>query len=170
MNTWIELLSNVDGIATGIIAGVVAALVQVLISHLDHIFITKTKKMEQTQESIKWQRDEIGKLIREISEIRIPSSTETNEDIIENAYHLIIADFERAKPLLYKKNDPVTIKGFFNILDKRYNQMQNIKLGYEKKLQLNDSKRVLIGEIKECKQRLLNALQENEKEIISKMV
>ena len=66
--------------------------------------------------------------------------TETNEDIIENAYHLIIADFERAKPLLYKKNDPVTIKGFFNTLNNRYNQMQDIKLGLEKELKLEDSK------------------------------
>ena len=93
-----------------------------------------------------------------------------NEDVIENAYHLIIADFERAKPLLYKINDAVTIKGFFNTLINRYNQMQDIKLGYEKELNLENSKRILINEINECKKRLLNALQDKEKEIISKMI
>jgi len=170
MDKWIELLFNGGGIATGVIAGIVSALVQFLISHLDHTFITKTKKAEQTHEFIEWQRDEIGKLIMEVSAIRVPAITETNEDIIENAYHLIIADFERAKPLLYKINDPVTIKGFFNALNGRYNQMQNIKLGYEKELKLEDSKRVLIGEIKECKQRLLKVLQDKEKEIMSKMI
>lgn len=170
MNNWVELLFNGGGILTGVIAGIVAALVQFLISHLDHVYQSKTKKAEQTYGVIKWQRDELEKLIREVSEIRIPASTEMNEDIIENAYHLIIADFERAKPLLYKKDDPVTIKGFFNTLDKRYNQMQDIKLGLEKELSLEDSKRVLIGEINECKKRLLNALQDKEKEIISKMI
>ena len=107
MDKWIELLFNGGGIATGVIAGIVAAFVQFLISHLEHIFIIKTKKAEQTYGSIKWQRDEIEKLIREVTEIRIPVITETNEDIIENAYHLIIADFERAKPLLYKKMIPL---------------------------------------------------------------
>lgn len=170
MDNWIELLFNGGGIATGIIAGIVAALVQFLISHLDHSFITKTKKADRTHEFIKWQRDEIGKLIREVSAIRVPAIKETNEDIIENAYHLIIADFERAKPLLYEKNDPVTIKGFFNTLNRRYNQMQDIILGYEKKLKLEDSKRVLIGEIEECKQRLLKVLEDKEKEIMSKMI
>ena len=170
MDKWIELLFNGGGIATGVIAGIVAAFVQFLISHLEHIFIIKTKKAEQTYGFIKWQRDEIGKLIKEVSEIRIPAITETNEDIIENAYHLIIADFERAKPLLYKKNDPVTIKGFFNTLNNRYNQMQDIKLGLEKELKLEDSKRVLIGEIKECKKRPLNVLQDKEKELMSKMI
>ena len=170
MDKWIELLFNGGGIATGVIAGIVAAFVQFLISHLEHIFIIKTKKAEQTYGFIKWQRDEIGKLIKEVSEIRIPAITETNEDIIENAYHLIIADFERAKPLLYKKNDPVTIKGFFNTLNNRYNQMHDIKLGLEKELKLEDSKRVLIGEIKECKKRLLNVLQDKEKELMSKMI
>ena len=170
MDKWIELLFNGGGIATGVIAGIVAAFVQFLISHLEHIFIIKTKKAEQTYGFIKWQRDEIGKLIKEVSEIRTPAITETNEDIIENPYHLIIADFERAKPLLYKKNDPVTIKGFFNTLNNRYNQMQDIKLGLEKELKLEDSKRVLIGEIKECKKRLLNVLQDKEKELMSKMI
>lgn len=170
MDKWIELLFNGGGIATGVSAGIVAAFVQFLISHLEHIFIIKTKKAEQTYGFIKWQRDEIGKLIKEVSEVRIPAITETNEDIIENAYHLIIADFERAKPLLYKKNDPVIIKGFFNTLNNRYNQMQDIKLGLEKELKLEDSKRVLIGEIKECKKRLLNVLQDKEKELMSKMI
>ena len=170
MDNWIELLFDGGGIATGLIAGIVAALVQFLISYLDHTFITKTKKAEQTHEFVEWQRDEIGKLISEVSAIRVPAIKETNEDVIENAYHLIIADFERTKPLLYKKNDPVTIKGFFNTLNGRYNQMQDIKLGYEKELKLEDSKRVLIGEIKECKQRLLNVLQDKEKEIMSKMI
>lgn len=163
MDKWIELLFNGGGIATGVIADIVAAIVQFLISHSDHIFIIKTKKNE-------WLRDEIGKLIRDVSEIRIPTITETNEDIIENAYHLIIADFERAKPLLYKKDDPVTIKGFFNSLNWRYKQMQDIKLGHEKELKLEDSKRVLIGEISLCKQKLLDVLQNKEKEVISKMI
>ena len=60
MDKWIELLFNGGGIATGVIAGIVAAFVQFLISHLEHIFIIKTKKVEQTYGFIKWQRDEIG--------------------------------------------------------------------------------------------------------------
>lgn len=48
--------------------------------------------------------------------------------------------------------------------------MQDIILGYEKKLKLEDSKRVLIGEIEECKQRLLKVLEDKEKEIMSKMI
>lgn len=151
MNSWMELLFKGGGIASGVIAGVVAALVQFLISHLDHNFMLKTKKSDQTYSFIKWQMDEIGNLIKEVSEIRIPAITEENEDIIENAYHLIIADFERAKPLLYRKNDPVAIKGFFKAPNRRYNQMQDIKFGNEKNLKLKDSKMVLIGEIHECK-------------------
>lgn len=116
MNNWVELLFNGGGIATGVIAGIVAALVQFLISHLDHVFITKTKKTEQIYGFINWQRDEVGKLIREVSEIRIPASTEMNEDMIENAYHLIIADFERAKPLLYKKMILSQLKVFLTLL------------------------------------------------------
>ena len=58
----------------------------------------------------------------------------------------------------------------FNTLNRRYNQMQDIILGYEKKLKLEDSKRVLIGEIEECKQRLLKVLEDKEKEIMSKMI
>lgn len=170
MDNWTELLFNGGGIASGIIAGIVAALVQLLISHLDHTFIAKTKKVEQTREIIEWQRNAIGELIREVTEIRVPAITETSEDVIENAYHLIIADYERAKSLLYEKNNVITIKGFFNTLDIRYNQMQDIKSGHEKELQLEDSKRVLIGEIKECKKRLLNMLQDKENELISKMV
>lgn len=170
MDNWIELLFDDDKIVIGVLAGIVATITQGLLSHLEHTFITKTKKAEQTRGFIEWQRDEIGKLIREVSEIRVPARTETNEDVIENAYHLIIADFERAKPLLYKKNYPVTIKGFFNTLNWRYNQMQDIKSGHEKELKLEDSKRVLIDEIKECKQRLLNELQDKEKEIIAKMI
>ena len=170
MNNWTELLFKEGGIATGVIAGIIAALVQFLISHFDHIFISKTKKAEKTHEFIEWQRDSLEELIKEVSEIRVPAITETNEDVIENAYHLIIADFERAKPLLYKKDDPITIKGFFNTLNRRYIQMQDIKLGKEKNLKLEDSKKVLIGEIKECKQRLLTVLQDKEKEIMSKMI
>lgn len=169
MNNWVELLFN-GGILSGIIAGIVAALVQFLISHLDHVYQSKTKKAEQTYAVIEWQRNELGKLIREVSEIRIPASTEMNEDIIENAYHLIIAYFERAKPLLYYNNAPVTIKGFFNALNRRYNQMQDIKSGYEKGLKLEDSKVALIGEIKKCKEMLLIVLQNKENEIISKMI
>lgn len=169
MDRWIELLLEDGGIASGVIAGVVASLVQFLISHWEHNFMQKTKKGDQIYGFLKWQMDEIGNLIREVSDIRIPAITEINEDIIENAYHLIIADFERAKPLLYKNNDPVTIKSFFNTLNRRYNQMQDIKSGHEKELKLEDSKRVLIGEIHECKKRLLNELQRKEKEVMSKM-
>lgn len=170
MDKWIELLFNGGGIATGVIAGIIAAVVQFLISHFEHIFITKTKKSEQIYGFIEWQRDKIGELIKEVSEVRIPAITEANEDSIENAYHLIIADFERAKPLLYKRDDPVTIKGFFNTLNRRYKQMQDIKLGLEKELKLEDSKRVLIGEIIVCKQKLLEVLQNKEKEIMSNMM
>lgn len=170
MNNWVDLLFNGGGIASGIIAGIVAAFVQLLISHFDHDFLTKMKKKEQVHQFIEWQRDEIGKLIEEVSAIRVPAITETNEDVIENAFHLIVADFERAKPLLYEKNDPVLIKGFFNTLHNRHNQMQAIQLGLEKELCLEDAKRVLIMEIQECKQRLLNALQSKEKEILSIMI
>lgn len=168
MDKYIELLCN-SGIVSGVIAGIVAALVQVLISHLDHIFITRTKKEDQTHEFIEWKRDKIENLIGEVSAIRVPSSTETDEAVIVNAYHLIISDFERAKALLYKKNACVPIQSFFNTLIYRYNQMQNIKLGIEKNLKLEDSKRVLVGEIEECKKRLLNELQDKEKAIMSKM-
>ena len=170
MDKWIELLSNGSGIATGVIAGIVAAFVQFLISHLEHRFLQKAKKEEQIYGFNVWKRDEIGKLIKEVSEIKIPSATETNEDVIENAYHLIMADFERAKPLLYKKSDPVTIRGFFGTLNIRYKQIQEIKLGYEKGLNLGDAKSVLIEEICECKKRLLTVLQDKEKEIISQLI
>lgn len=170
MDKWIELLFNGGGIATGVVAGIIAAVVQFLISHFEHIFITETKKSEQIYGFIEWQRDKIGELIKEVSEVRIPAITEANEDSIENAYHLIIADFERAKPLLYKRDDPVTIKGFFNTLNRRYKQMQDIKLGLEKELKLEDSKRVLIDEIIVCKQKLLEVLQNKEKEIMSNMM
>ena len=95
---------------------------------------------------------------------------ETNEDVIQNAYHLIIADYERVKSLLYKKSDLIAIRSFFSTLNGRYNQMENIKLGYERELKLEDSKKVLIGEIKECKQRLLKVLQKEEKELILKVM
>ncbi len=159
-----------SGIVSGLIAGIIAAIVQVLISLFDHKFTTKTKKAEQTYAAIEWQRNAIEEMIREVSDIRVPSVTETNEDIIENAYHLIIADFERAKPLLYEKNKTVTIRAFFDTLKYRYEQMQKIKLGAEKDLTLEKSKVVLIGEINECKKRLLNVLQDKEKEIMSKMI
>ena len=170
MDNWIEILFNGGGIASGVIAGIVAAAVQFLISFLDHKFITKTKKAEQTYGAIEWQRNAIGELIRDVSKIRVPKISETNEDVIENAYHLIIADFERAKPLLYEKNGPVTIKGFFNALNFRYDQMQKIKLGVEKDLTLEESKIVLIEEIKKCREELLDVLQRKEKELMSKMI
>lgn len=155
MKNMIEALLN-GGIATGIIAGIVAAGVQFLIAGLEHNFITKTKKNEQIYEAIGCQRDKIEELIGEVSAIRVPSLTETDEDIIENAYHLIMADFERAKPLLYKKNDCITIKGYINALTTRYNQVRSIKLGYEKELKLEKAKEVLIGEIQVSKQKLLS--------------
>ena len=155
MKNMIEALLN-GGIATGIIAGIVAAGVQFLIAGLEHNFITKTKKNEQIYEAIGCQRDKIEELIGEVSAIRVPSLTETDEDIIENAYHLIMADFERAKPLLYKKNDCITIKGYINALTTRYNQVRSIKLGYEKELKLEKAKEVLIGEMQVSKQKLLS--------------
>ena len=112
MDKWIELLCNGGGIATGVIAGIVAAFVQFLISHFEHRFLQKAKKEEQIYSFNVWKRDEIGELIKDVSEIKIPAVTETNGDVIENAYHLIMAYFERAKPLLYKKSDSVTIRGF----------------------------------------------------------
>ena len=72
----------------------------------------KNKQDEKTNAFIVWQRDEIGKLIREVSEIRVPMIMETNEDVIQNAYHLIIADYERVKSLLYKKSDLIAIRSF----------------------------------------------------------
>lgn len=170
MDKWIELLCNGGGITTGVIAGIVAAFVQFLISHFEHRFLQKAKKEEQIYSFNVWKRDEIGELIKDVSEIKIPAVTETNGDVIENAYHLIMAYFERAKPLLYKKSDPVTIRGFFNTLNIRYRQMQEIKLGYEKGLNLGDAKRVLIEEISECKKRLLTVLQDKEKETMSQLI
>ena len=170
MDDWIKLLFNDSGIATGVIAGIVAAVVQFIISHLDHAFITKNRKAEQVHRHIEWQRNEIGNLIREVSAIKVPAQTETNEDTIENAYHLVIADFERAKPLLYEKRDDVRLRGFFAALDNRYNQMQQAKLGQGVELSLEDSKIVVIEEIKECKQRLLKVLQEKEEDILSQMI
>lgn len=170
MYKWIELLCNGGGIATGVIAGIVAAFVQFLISHFEHRFLQKAKKEEQIYSFNVWKRDEIGELIKDVNEIKIPAVTETNGDVIENAYHLIMAYFERAKPLLYKKSDPVTIRGFFNTLNIRYRQMQEIKLGYEKGLNLGDAKRVLIEEISECKKRLLTVLQDKEKETMSQLI
>lgn len=170
MDDWTKLLFNGSGIATGVIAGIVAAAVQFIISHLDHAFITKNRKAEQVHRHIEWQRNEIGNLIREVSAIKVPTLTETNEDTIENAYHLIIADFERAKPLLYEKSDDIRLRGFFATLDKRYNQMQQAKLGYGVGLSLENSKIVVIEEIKECKQRLLKVLQEKEEDILSQMI
>ncbi len=170
MGSWLEYLFQNGGIATGIIAGIVAALVQFLIAHLDHVFITRTKKEQQTHEFLEWQRNEIEKLISEISAIRIPAITEANEEIIETAYHLIRAAFERATLLLHREGGPITIKGFFNTLDRRYRQMHAIKLGYEKELKLEDSKIVLIEEIEECKYRLLTVLQKKGNEIMSQMI
>lgn len=166
MNNWMEVLFNGAGIASGVISGIIVALTQVLVSHLNH----KNKQDEKTNAFIVWQRDEIGKLIREVSEIRVPMIMETNEDVIQNAYHLIIVDYERVKSLLYKKSDLIAIRSFFSTLNGRYNQMENIKLGYERELKLEDSKKVLIGEIKECKQRLLKVLQKEEKELILKVM
>lgn len=160
---WIKVLLLKGGIASGLIAGI-------MVSCIDHRFMTKMTKAEQTHKFGEWQIDEIGELLRDVSMIRVPAITETNEDVIENAYHLILADFERAKPLVYKKGDPIILKGFFNTLQGRYDQMQDIRLGHETELKLEDSKKILIGEIKECKRRLLLALQNEEKEIMSKLV
>lgn len=77
-----------------------------------------------------------------------------------------MADFERAKPLLYKKNDCITIKGYINALTIRYNQVQSIKLGYEKELKLEKAKEVLIGEIQVSKQKLVSELQEKAKDVM----
>ena len=162
----IELIKTLvikGGIMSGLIAGIVA-------SCIDHKFMDKMTKAEQTHKFDEWQIDEIRELLRDVSKIRNPAVTETNEDVIENAYHLVIADFERAKPLLYKKEDPVILKGFFNTLHGRYDQMQDIRLGHETNLTLEDSKRILIGEIEICKHKLLNTLQDKQKEIMSKLV
>ena len=39
-----------------------------------------------------------------------------------------------------------------------------------KELKIEDSKRVLIGEIEECKKRLLDELQTKQREIMSKLI
>ena len=73
MDKWIELLCNGGGIATGVIAGIVAAFVQFLISHFEHRFLQKAKKEEQIYSFNVWKRDEIGELIKDVSEIKIPA-------------------------------------------------------------------------------------------------
>lgn len=162
----IETLINNVQFVEGLIVGVI---IHIFIIHFQYTLTAKGVREKQGYKNIEWQRDEIEKLIKDVSDIRIPSIMELNEDAIENAYHLIVAYFERSKPLLYKKNDCVTIKSFFNLLNTRYDQMQNIKMKNEKVPELYNDKKVFVGEIKECKVRLLNVLQEKEKEIIAKM-
>lgn len=168
MNIVIDFL-NKSGIATGVIAGIVAAIVQLLISHLEHTFIIKSKKADQAYTNNEWYRNEIQKLIIGVTEIRIPAITETSDTAFENTYHLIFEYYERAKSLLDKQIDFIIIKSYFSLLDSRYKQMQNIKSGHEKELNLEDSKRVFIDAISECKKRLLAILDDSIKEITSKM-
>jgi len=169
MNNNIDFLSS-SGILSGLIGGVVAVLAQILITYLKHFFTVKDNRIEQTNKIVYRQIEELEKLIYDVSNIRVPSITEINEDIIENAYHLIDADFERAKSFLsYKKNYCVKIISYFRLLDFRYNQIQNIKLGNVKELNLVDAKRNLIGEIKICKEKLLKELQNKKSDLMSDM-
>ena len=156
-----------SGILSGIIAGLVAAGVQLLVSFLDRRFINKNRKEDQSFEQREWLRNEIHRMIYEVSDIKVPSGTETNDDIIENAYHLIIADYERSKPLIYKKDGPSQLRGFFDTLIYRHEQLHSIKMGKETQLTEEKAKEVLIGEIAMCKDKLLNYLEAKEKEIIA---
>lgn len=165
MEKWINIFID-GGAVTGVIAGIIAAIIQLSISRFNHTFTTKTKKSERILNNLNWHRDEIGKLIKDVSEIRVPKKTETNEDVIVNAYYLIVANFEMAKKF-FGEFDYYKIKGYFNTLNRRYDQMQEIELGYEKGLKLNDSRRILIGEIEESKKRLLNILQDKENNVLS---
>lgn len=157
-----------SGVLSGIIAGLVAAGVQLLISFLDRRFINKNRREDQTIGQRDWLKNEINKMIHEVSSIMVPPITETNNAIIENAYHLIIADYERSKPLIYKIDGPTELKGFFNTLIYRHEQLQSIRLGKEvPELTEENAKKVLIGEIAVCKDKLLYKLQAKEKEIIA---
>ncbi len=153
-----------SGILSGIIAGLVAAGVQLFISYLDRKF-KRTEDQAFIQRD--WLKNEINKMIQEVSAIKIPPVTEKNDDIIENAYHLIIADYERSKPLLYKKDGPAVLRGLFDTLTYCHEQLQSIKLGEEPQLTEEQAKKVLIGEIVVCKDKLLYYLQAKEKEIIA---
>ena len=166
---WIDILFNGGGIATGVIAGIVAALVQLLISHFEHQFIRGNRQEDQERDQSMWLRDEIGKLIQDVTAIKVPAKTVTDDDVIDNAYHLIIADYERSKALLYKITEPVTIKGLFDTLQFRYEQLQNIRMGLEEKITIEKSKKVLIEEMIVSKAKLLENLQRKEKEVISKL-
>lgn len=168
MNNIKEFLSS-SGILSGVVAGLIAACVQVLITYLEHFFKVKDKRIEQTNIMVYSQIEEIDKLIYDVSNIRVPSSTEINEDIIENAYYLIDADFQRAKSFLVYRKDHyyVKITSYFRLLNYRYDQMQAIKLGQEKELNLADSQKTLVGEIKVCKEKLLKELQNKKSDLMS---
>lgn len=174
MDKWIELLCNGGGIATGVIAGIVAAFVQFLISHFEHRFLQKAKKEEQIYSFNVWKRDEIGELIKDVSEIKIPAVTETNGDVIENAYHLIMAYFERSKPLLYKKAILLQLEAFLIPLIYAIDKCKKLNWDMKRDLilgmQRESLKRVLIEEISECKKRLLTVLQDKEKETMSQLI
>lgn len=157
-----------SGVLSGIIAGIIAAGVQLFISFLDRRFIYKNRREDQSFEQREWLKNEINKMIHEVSAIKVPPKTETRDDIIENAYHLIIADYERSKPLIYKIDGPVVLRSFFNTLIYRHEQLQSIRLGKEvPELTEENAKKVLIGEIAVCKDKLLYKLQAKEKEIIA---
>ena len=160
-------MSIPNEVFSGIIAGLVAAGVQLLISYLDRRFTNKNRREDQTFGQREWMKNEINKMIHEVSDIKVPLVTETNDDLIENAYHLIIADYERSKPLIYKKDGPVILRGYFDTLIYRHEQLQSIKQGKDPQLTEEDAKRVLIGEIAVCKDKLLYYLQAKEKEIIA---
>ena len=177
---WIDILFNGGGIATGVIAGIVAALVQLLISRLEHQFIRETRQEDQEREQRKrqedqervqrmWLRDEIGKLIREVTAIKVPAKTVTDDDVIDNAYHLIDSDYERSKPLLYKIKDDVTMSEDFDILHSRYELLQKVRLGHGEETKISKLKKDLIEEMGRSKNILLKNLQRKEKEVISKL-
>ena len=156
-----------SGVLSGIIAGIIAAGVQLFISFLDRRFIYKNRREDQSFEQREWVKNEINKMIHEVSAIKVPPKTETRDDIIENAYHLIIADYERSKPLIYKIDGPVVLRSFFNTLIYRHEQLQSIKRGEEPQLTEEKAKEILIGEIVVCKNKLLYYLEAKEKEIIA---
>lgn len=75
----IELIKTLvikGGIMSGLIAGIVA-------SCIDHKFMDKMTKAEQTHKFDEWQIDEIRELLRDVSMIRIPAVTETMKMLLK---------------------------------------------------------------------------------------
>ena len=162
-------MSNGYVIWTGLLAGIVAASVQFIISHLERNFKMMNKKENQRRKQLEWLREEIGKLIKDVTEIKVPTITVIDFDTIDNAYHLIIADYERSKPLLYKIKDNVTMSGDFDRLHSRYELLQKERWEHGEETEITKLKKDLIEEMTRSKAILLENLQRKEKDVISKL-